>query len=235
MRKECSTILLQMTWPPMQMLTIGRNLRNLPCMCPLSARTPGHYFPWGVFHAAALSLRPWRQRRAIYVSKIKGYHIAGVCFYFTEVSFSESRHWMSPVQTAKERVFRKQTLHVPALTSLKKWSADWCWLFVRKAQKVCVYVCVRMWGVRWLRMWGAVKGCEALCGWVGLRWGFQNHYSYEPKQGTIGRCSRNFHACHQQNKQRCMSHIITCCHTSLTEHKSYSSSTFIATMWACVE
>lgn len=51
-------------------------------------------------------------------------HIAGVCFYFTEVSFSESRHWMSPVQTAKERVFRKQTLHVPALTSLKKWSAD---------------------------------------------------------------------------------------------------------------
>lgn len=168
MRKECSTILLQMTWPPMQMLTIGRNLRNLPCMCPLSARTPGHYFPWGVFHAAALSLRPWRQRRAIYVSKIKWYHIAGVCFYFTEVSFSESRHWMSPVQTAKERVFRKQTLHVPALTSLKKWSADWCWLFVRKAQKVCVCMCVFGcggcvgWGCEGL--WRAVKRCVA--GWA---------------------------------------------------------------------
>ena len=72
------------------------------------------------------------------------------------------------------------------VTSLKKWyhvpfSADCLWGKLRR----CVCVCARMWGVRGLRMWGAVKGCEGLCGCVGFRWGFQNHYSYEPKQDTI--------------------------------------------------
>lgn len=226
-----------MTWPPMQMLTIGRNLRNLPCMCPLSARTPGHYFPWGVFHAAALSLRPWRQRRAIYVSKIKGYHISRASVFtsqrFPSQSLVTGCHRFRPLR--KEYSGSKHSMFQPWLVSKsgRLIDADCSWEKLRRC--VCVFGCGGCVGWGCEGLWRAVKGCEALCGWVGLRWGFQNHYSYEPKQGTIGRCSRNFHACHQQNKQRCMSHIITYCHTSLTEHKSYSSSTFIATMWARVE
>lgn len=154
-----------MTWPPMQMLTIGCNLCNLPCMCPLSARTPSHYFPWGVFHAAALSLRPWRQRRAIYVSKIKGYHISRACVFtsqrFPSQSLVTGCHRFRPPR--KEYSGSKHSMFQPWLVSKsgRLIDADCSWGKLRR----CVCVCSDVGGA----LAEDVRGCKGLWSavWLG--------------------------------------------------------------------